>query len=305
MKISIIIPTLNEEEYLPKLLESIKKQTFKDYEIIVADAGSKDKTVKIARRYGARVVKGGLPAVGRNSGAKAAKGDFLFFLDADVILPKDFIEKAYNEMQSRFLDISSCKYRPISNLRIDKVMFDFANMLLKADQFSDDPLVPGFCIFITKRLFDRVGGFDETLKMAEDHEFVKRAIKFRPYRMLKSTGIKLSVRRLRKEGRFNLAWKYFIVAMHRKFKGEIRKDIIEYEFAGYNKKNKSKIDRKLIEIERKINALNKEYKKFAGRYFRPERITHGYAKGVTKLKKEFNKVNSAFRRLLIKKRTKK
>ena len=79
MTISIIIPTLNEARFLPKLLESIKKQTFTDYEVIVADAGSKDKTLEIAKKYGARIVKGGFPAEGRNAGARAAKGDFLFF----------------------------------------------------------------------------------------------------------------------------------------------------------------------------------------------------------------------------------
>ena len=52
MILSIIIPTYNEEEYLPLLLESIKQQDFRDYEIIVADANSKDNTVKIAEEYG-------------------------------------------------------------------------------------------------------------------------------------------------------------------------------------------------------------------------------------------------------------
>ena len=57
MILSIIIPTYNEEEYLPVLLESIKQQDFSDYEIIVADADSKDNTVKIAEEYGCIVVE--------------------------------------------------------------------------------------------------------------------------------------------------------------------------------------------------------------------------------------------------------
>ena len=63
MKLSIIIPTYNEEEYLPKLLESIKMQDFTDYEVIVADANSKDNTRKIATDYGAKVVDGGFDCV--------------------------------------------------------------------------------------------------------------------------------------------------------------------------------------------------------------------------------------------------
>lgn len=58
--ISIIIPTWNEENYLPKLLECIKKQTYRDYEVIVADANSTDNTKAIAKKYDCKIVKGGL-----------------------------------------------------------------------------------------------------------------------------------------------------------------------------------------------------------------------------------------------------
>ena len=64
MKLSIIIPTYNEEKYLPELLKSIKEQNFSSYEIIVADNDSNDNTVKIAESYGCKVVSGGLPAIG-------------------------------------------------------------------------------------------------------------------------------------------------------------------------------------------------------------------------------------------------
>ncbi len=85
--LSIIIPTYNEEEYLPYLLRSIEAQSYTDFEVIVADNGSTDTTAKLATDSGARVVSGGNPAEGRNSGAAAAKGENLLFLDADVILP--------------------------------------------------------------------------------------------------------------------------------------------------------------------------------------------------------------------------
>ena len=71
--ISIIIPTLNEEAYLPKLLRSIHGQHFKDMEVIVADAGSKDKTVQIAKAHGCKITPGGLPGKGRNEGARLRK----------------------------------------------------------------------------------------------------------------------------------------------------------------------------------------------------------------------------------------
>ena len=130
MKISIIIPTLNEEKYLPNLLKDIKSQNFKDYELIVADDNSTDKTPEIAKKYKAEVVKGGLPGVGRNAGAKIANGDYLFFLDADIRLPKNFLREVYNEMQRRKLGSAICDFRPISRLLIDKVGYKAANLFM-------------------------------------------------------------------------------------------------------------------------------------------------------------------------------
>ena len=101
--LSIIIPTKNEEHYLPKLLDSIKKQEYKDYEIIVADGGSNDRTKEIARKYGCKLVKGGLPSVGRNNGAKVAKGYLLLFLDADFILPEGFLKNLVQEIKKKRL----------------------------------------------------------------------------------------------------------------------------------------------------------------------------------------------------------
>lgn len=111
--LSIIIPTKNEEKYLPLLLRSIKKQEFGNYEIIVADAGSKDKTVELAQKQGVIVVKGGLPAKGKNEGAKVAKGDILLFLDADVILEPGFLKKSLAEFNKRKLWIASFYLAPV------------------------------------------------------------------------------------------------------------------------------------------------------------------------------------------------
>ena len=174
--ISIIIPAWNEEKYLPKLLDCIKKQAYKDYEIIVADAGSKDRTVSIARKYGCKVVKGGMPAVGRNNGAKAAKGNILLFLDADVQFDNKFLENAIKEFQQRKLDIAGFRLRPIGNNAIDKIFFIIFNLWTISTQFFY-PNASGGGILCRKLVHTKANGFDEKIRLSEDMDYVRRCSK--------------------------------------------------------------------------------------------------------------------------------
>jgi glycosyltransferase involved in cell wall biosynthesis len=261
MKVSIVIPTLNEEELLPLLLKDLSKQTFYDFEVIISDAGSTDKTIEIAKEYNAKVTQGGLPAIGRNNGAKIAQGDFIFFFDSDIRIPNDFIENAYKELQNRFLDLATCEFIPNSQDNIDKFLHNTVNIAIKIYQYID-PHAPGFCLLISKRLFNLINGFDETLKLAEDHDFVKRASKFSPLRVLDSTYISVSTRRLSKEGRRNLVRKYLQVELYRLVKGEIREDIVDYEFGNFDKVEKSpdylqKINNKINDLKNLLDNQNK------------------------------------------------
>jgi glycosyltransferase involved in cell wall biosynthesis len=256
-KISIVIPALNEEKFLPLLLESISKQTFKDYEVILADAGSTDETIAVAKKFGITIVKGGMPGPGRNRGAEVAKGDFIFFFDSDVIIPETFLEKAMSEMEDRFLDLATCEFNPLSELNIDKVLFQFSNLIVKMNQ-NINPRAAGFCIFISRRLFNRIKGFDESVVIAEDHDLVERATKFRPLRFLNSTSLSVSVRRLDKEGRLSLLQKYIKVEMHLLTKGSVRDEIVEYEFGNFTDDDKQKQRKILTDIEDGILKLDKQ-----------------------------------------------
>ncbi|MBV6492946.1 MAG: hypothetical protein LDLANPLL_00952 [Turneriella sp.] len=257
-KVSVVIPTLNEERDLPHLLDSLKAQSFQNFEVIVADAGSKDKTRSLAEDYGARVVDGGMPGVGRNRGAHVAEGEFLFFFDADVVLPPDFLAKAIQEMEHDYADLATCAFYPISDLRLDKILFSFANLTVRMNA-NTNPRAAGFCIFIAKRLFARIGGFDESLRLAEDHDLVERASKFRPLHFLKSTSLRVSVRRLAKEGRFSLIQKYFQVEMHLLTKGKVRDDIVEYEFGNFADENKETVKKAMDEFEERLIKLETQY----------------------------------------------
>jgi glycosyltransferase involved in cell wall biosynthesis len=268
IQISIIVPTLNEEAHLPILLDSLKAQTFRDFEVIVADANSTDRTRQIAQEYGARVVPGGMPAVGRNSGAREARGEFLFFFDADVRLPPDFLERALAEFDERFIDLATCEFLPDSDLKLDWILFRLANLMVKAYQ-SLSPRAADFCIFITRRLFRRVGGFDESLKLAEDHDLVQRASEFRSLEVLNNTKLHVSVRRLEKEGRFALVQKYMQVEAHLFFKGAIHEDIVDYDFASFDEQKDrtrllERIESTIIELDRKLEQSRRARKEKQG-----------------------------------------
>ncbi|MDR0455417.1 MAG: glycosyltransferase [Treponema sp.] len=265
MKVSIIIPALNEEIMLPRLLDSIKIQDFEDYEVIVADAHSTDSTREVAAEYGCRIVDGGLPAAGRNAGAAAAQGDYFFFLDADVVLPQGFIRNVYDEMQDRYFDLSTCEIRPLSDYRLDRVLHRMINLAVLLN-LRIDPKAFGFCIFVTKRLFLRIGGFDETIYVAEDNDFVKRASIFSALRYLSSAYIMVSIRRFEKEGRFAYMKKGIKLNLYRTFKGEIRSDeVVKYDFEGFDKPESKEdadfldwLEKHLIKIEKNSRTLNRK-----------------------------------------------
>ena len=235
--LSIIIPTKNEEEYLPALLESIKKQTFKDYEVIVADNNSRDKTKKIAKKYRCKIVGGGLPGKARNIGAKSATGDILLFLDADTELKaKNFLEKAVDEFTKRELDIAA----PLMYLKgnkLDKLYFDFWNRLTELFQYSLTPFAGGWCIFIKKDLHDRIKGFDERIILGEDSDYAQRAIKSKlfkvKFKVLKSVKIQVSPRRLQKEGHLKVAAQGIGTGFHWALLGKDRKNKFGYKFDIY------------------------------------------------------------------------
>jgi glycosyltransferase involved in cell wall biosynthesis len=239
--LSIVIPTYNEEEYLPFLLRSIQGQTYTDYEVIVADSPrTTDKTREIAAAFGARVVDGGMVADGRNNGAAAAKGENLLFLDADVVLPDPwFLQMTVAEFEKRTFGAATCKVHPLSEKKIDKVMHEAFNFFMHVTQ-ETVPHAPGFCIFARKSTHDKIGGFDPTIKLAEDHDYVNRIGKVSKFGLLKTYKIPVSVRRFDRDGRLNIAVKYLLCELHMRTRGKVKSDIFNYSFGHSESKEEEK-----------------------------------------------------------------
>lgn len=94
-KFSIIVPVYNVENYIRECLESIKNQTYKDYEVIIVNDGTKDNSIEIAKEYPFKIInqKNQGLSVARNTGVKHAKGEYILFLDADDYLEKDTLKE--------------------------------------------------------------------------------------------------------------------------------------------------------------------------------------------------------------------
>lgn len=233
--LSIVIPTYNEEAFLPRLLDSLKRQTFRDFEIVVADAHSTDRTREIARAAGCRIVDGGLPGRGRNLGAEAAKRDVILFFDADIVLDETrFLERFLGEFRERRLDMATCMIAAIGGKPFDSVFHGVYNGYIQAtEKFL--PHAHGFCILVTRRAHRAIGGFDEDIKLAEDQEYAQRAHRagFR-FGIVRSLSIPVSTRRLRRDGYLSIAARYILCELHMITLGPVKSDIFRYRF-GYSK----------------------------------------------------------------------
>lgn len=231
-KLSIIIPTFNEERYLPKLLETIKWQTFRDYEVIVADAASADTTREIATSFGARVILGGLPGVARNRGAEAATGELFLFLDADAFLPHpDFLGNIVKEFEEKKLGIATCTIIPLDGQKIDALFCDIYYAWIKLVK-KHTPHANGACIMASRAIHQAIGGFDEKIQFAEDHEYAIRAGKISSFDILQEK-ILVSMRRFDRDGRALMVLKYITCEAYLLLGKRITKDTFKYRF-GYN-----------------------------------------------------------------------
>ncbi len=237
--LSIVIPTKNEEKYLPGLLESIKKQSYKDYEIIVADNDSLDRTQEIAKEFGAKIVKGGLPAAGRNRGAEAASGNMILFLDADAeLVDEDFLLNALAEFQKRQMAIGV----PIAVTKgnfLDKLFFRWWNYFVASAQFVK-PLAGGWCMLVKRDLHQKIGGFDEKIMLGEDSDYAQKGAKFGKFRLLTSVKVQTSPRRLKKEGYLKVALQDIGLGIYWLTHGKMdEKNRFKYEFDIYDKDKKN------------------------------------------------------------------
>jgi glycosyltransferase involved in cell wall biosynthesis len=203
--ISVVIPTLNEGDYLEKTLRALKDQTYQDFEVIVSDSNSNDNTQDVAKRHGARVVvserKG--PAHGRNEGAKAAKGDILVFIDADTTPSPNLLSSVDRTLKTRKEVIGgTCQFYPAEGKIYDWFIYMMTNAAARALIASGTPQDPGYCFFYRKEVFKKLHGFREDLALNETHDLAIRSKNYGKFMYLK-VPVFTSLRRWRKAGYLN------------------------------------------------------------------------------------------------------
>ena len=237
--LSIVIPTLNEEKYLPFLLEAIKNQDFNDnYEIIVADANSEDRTVEIAKNYGCKIAPGGIPSKGRNQGAEFASGDLFLFLDADnICLSENFLEKLLKEFKERDLGIATFPVCPNGN-KFDKLAYRIYNFWARLTQ-NFLPHATN-AVLVKKEIHYKISGFDEKIKIGEDHVYARTAAKIGKFGFAKIEPVLTSTRRFDRDGRLKTYLKYLLAGAYMFFLGPVKSDIFKYRF-NHCSKNKKKL----------------------------------------------------------------
>lgn len=165
-KISVVIPAHNAEDHIEKSLMSLKRQVFDDFEIIVADDHSTDRTCEIAEQY-AKVIKSAWrigEGAARNLGAKSAKGEILAFTDADVVLPKDWLHKIVQNMELRKVKCIGGGYRgSIGNSFIEVFAYlELAYRRKNMPPFVTTLVSNNFACY--RDVFFQCGGFPEKYK---------------------------------------------------------------------------------------------------------------------------------------------
>jgi len=168
--ISIVVPALNEEECITSCLQSLTTQSFDDYELIVVDGGSSDRTVEIAEKYADDVIVfEGPVGASRNIGVKKSRGEILAFLDADTVVCHSWLEAIAESFRERRVVGVTGPTLPMNGNAVDNICYKASTTYLQRILLGlGIPHVIGFNCAYHRKPFLRVGGFDEVNVLSED-----------------------------------------------------------------------------------------------------------------------------------------
>jgi glycosyltransferase involved in cell wall biosynthesis len=189
VKFSVIVPAYREEKLIEKTLLSIRRQTFKGYELIVVVRPANDRTEEIAGRYADKVViqRGKGLGAARNLGAIEARGEILIFLDADTMVTQDFLERLNTLFSDhRVLSIVPRFYTYDRSKRgaIVQCLLSLLSKMVNKAKF----LLYGMALSIRRDVFNALGGFQNvfgedvnlSFSLGRKYVFNRRMVRYVP-----------------------------------------------------------------------------------------------------------------------------
>ena len=217
--LTIIIPAKNEAKLLAELLNSLVRQDYPlmpSTKVYLADANSTDGTPDIARSFADRlnieVIRGGLPSVGRNAGARLARTSYLLFIDADITLPDPtLVRRSVELMQRKHLQCVTTNIACPDGTILDQILYA-GNDLMQHLSRLYRPFSTGMFMLFEKDCFDRLGGFHEQALFAEDYLLSQKVARSRFG--IASGHVATSNRRFKKMGHFRLVRLFLNAALH-------------------------------------------------------------------------------------------
>jgi len=211
---SVIIPTLNEEKRLRKALDSLKKQTFQNYEVVIADGGSTDSTEEIAIEYGCKFVD--VPktrphdvSTAKNVGVDAADGDAIFLLDADMYLDPNAFEVIDEKYDDPTVVGVALKVLPSDSTLFEILYYELNNVMAYIGNAVGIQELSYFsCHSYRTDAFKEVGGFRTDLLACEDLDISLRARYLGKYVVTHQAVLWTDPRRLREWSNTGYAARY-------------------------------------------------------------------------------------------------
>ncbi|HLC63819.1 MAG TPA: glycosyltransferase [Patescibacteria group bacterium] len=217
--ISFIIPVLNEEAVIAKTIEPLKSLVWLNKEIIVADGGSTDRTVAIAKSLADKVYvrpegeKNKSIAENRNKGAALASGKYLFFMDCGVQIDKldEFVKKVISEMEAKPKNLGmtlEIRFYPGEESRVDRVHLWMINKTIEGLNKVKMGMAMGWVQVVKKEAFEKIGGYNEDLITQEDVDLFRRLSRIGKTVSLKNFVAYGSADRYHRDGwlKVNLRW---------------------------------------------------------------------------------------------------
>ncbi|MBI2011241.1 glycosyltransferase [Candidatus Daviesbacteria bacterium] len=240
LNLAIIIPTLNEQLFIGNLLDSIYAQSGQPREIVIIDANSKDKTIEEVKKRQKilpqlkyfRIPRYTISRQ-RNLGAAKTSAENILFLDADIELrDPQTLEKYINEVKEKNPDIAAARNYPLESNWQDKFFYGLIYIVYQIIK-PFWPAADGRNIFIKRKVFNKVGGFDDQLLVGEDHKLVQDVVNSGgKFIFVKNPKIYSSSRRFHREGRVNFTIKIIKSFFYVTRKG-YRGNPMEYEFGNF------------------------------------------------------------------------